>query len=722
MDKVNLIKDLVQRIGENYPEEQRDKILAAYEFAKEAHTGQKRQSGEDYFTHPCNVAAILVDFGLDYETIMAALLHDVIEDTNATGADIEKLFGKTVLGLVNGVTKLDRLQFQSKVDEQAENLRKMLFAMSDDIRVIIIKLADRLHNMRTLSFKTPEKQVMVAKETLEIYAPIAARLGMGTIKGELEDLSMRYLAPDEYYALVENVAAKRVERQEFVEKVVAEIEEKLKEMNIEGEVNGRPKHFYSIYKKMKAGKTFEQIYDLIAVRIIVDTVKDCYAVLGAIHTMWRPLPGRFKDYIAMPKPNNYQSLHTTVITSYGSPFEIQIRTREMHAVAEYGIAAHWKYKEGITAAEQGSKMEDKIRWLRSVMEVESDLKDNAEFLASLKLDLYPDEVFVITPKGDVINLPAGATGIDYAYAIHSAVGNKCVGIKVDGKIVPLNTKLTNNTIVEVITSNTSKGPSRDWLKFVVTPGARNKIRQFFKKEMREENIKRGKEMLEREARHRGYNLSELVSNENWRSFMMQRYTLHTLEDIYAEVGYGTFTTNKVLLRLIDYFKKDMMDKKPVLEVKPIENGKKKDSNGILLAGYDDFLIRLSHCCNPVPGDKIIGYVSRGRGVSIHRADCPNMRNVEEERIIEAQWPDRINQKFNATLDIVAYNRGSLLLDLTALINNQKLQITKVNARVDENQQALINVGVEIENIETLDMLIKKIKGVEGVVDVYRSHI
>lgn len=713
MDKL-----ILEKMKAQYPEEQYNMLLKAYEYAKSAHEGQKRQSGEDYFIHPCAVSDILIDLGLDYETVMAAFLHDVIEDTPSTSADIEKLFGSNVVMLVNGVTKLTKLQFKSREDEQAENLRKMLFAMCDDIRVIIIKLADRLHNMRTLSFKAPDRQIATAKETLEIYAPIAARLGMGTIKGELEDLAMRYLAPDDYYALVEKVSAKKIERQEFVEKVVYEIKDKLKSMNIEGDVNGRPKHFYSIYKKMQAGKDFEQIYDLIAVRIIVDSIKDCYAVLGAIHTMWKPLPGRFKDYIAMPKQNKYQSLHTTVIASSGSPFEIQIRTHEMHAIAEYGIAAHWKYKEGRYTTNQ-SVMDDRVQWLRSVMEVQKDLKDNSEFLASLKLDLYPDEVFVLTPKGDVVSLPQGATGVDFAYYVHSAVGNKCVGIKVDGKIVPLNTRLTNNTIVEVITSNNSKGPSRDWLKFVVTPSARNKIRAYFKKEMKEENIKRGKEMLEREAKHRGYNLNELINNAEWQKYIKTRYMLQEIDDVYAEVGYGNFTTNKVILKLIDFFKKDIMSKKPVIEVKssPTAN---KNNGGILIRGYDDFLIRLSHCCNPVPGDKIIGYVSRGRGVSIHRADCPNMRNVEKERIIEATWPERLNQKFQASLDIIGSDRSNLLLDITSLLANQKLPITKVNARLD-GEKAIINVGIEIENIDQLDNLINKINNVDGVKEVYRSQ-
>lgn len=710
------------KVKQNYPEAEARKILDAYDCSEEAHKGQKRESGEEYFTHPCAVADILIDLGLDSETIIAGLLHDVVEDTAVLADEIEKKYGKTVIALVNGVTKLNKIQFKSREDEQAENLRKMLLAMTDDIRVVIIKLADRLHNMRTLSFRPKDKQVAVAKETLEIYAPIASRLGVGNIKGELEDLSMRYLAPEEYYALVEKVAAKKAERREFVTKVVKMIEDKLAEMSIDGDVHGRPKHFYSIYKKMESGKTFEQIYDLIAVRVVVENIKDCYAILGAIHTMWKPFPGRFKDYIAMPKPNRYQSLHTTVIPNDGSPFEVQIRTREMHEIAEYGIAAHWKYKEGIESGDT-NKMDNRLQWLRSMLEVQKDLKDNKEFLSSVKLDLYTDEVFVLSPNGDVFNLPQGATGVDFAYAIHSDIGNKCVGIKVDGKIVPLNTKLNNNTMVEVITSNNSHGPSRDWLKFVVTPSARSKIKSYFRKEMKEENIKRGKEMLEREAKHRGYNLGELIINDKWRKYIDNKYGIKTIEDVYADVGYGDFSTNQVIVRLIDYFKQDMASKAPVIEVAPQsqENYKRKNriGSGVLIRGYDDFLIRISHCCNPVPGDKIIGYISRGRGVSIHRADCPNMRNVEIERIIDAQWPQKAGQKFTANLEIRGGSRSKLLADITTLIAGQKLTITKLNARIENGVASIIEVGIEIEDIEELDHIIMKIKSIDGVDTVFR---
>lgn len=710
---------LWEKIKAQYSEEQVEVIKKAYLFAKEAHAGQKRQSGEDYFVHPVAVSEILIDMGLDYETVIAAFLHDVIEDTPHTDEEIEKLFGKSVLSLVNGVTKLNKLQFKSSVDEQAENLRKMLFAMSDDIRVIIIKLADRLHNMRTLLFKSADRQKEISRETLEIYAPIAERLGMGTIKGELEDLAMRYLNPDDYYALVQKISSKKVERQEFVQNVVKDIQAKLKAMNIVGEVNGRPKHFYSIYKKMQSGKEFEQIYDLIAVRIIVDTIKDCYAVLGAIHTMWKPLPGRFKDYIAMPKTNNYQSLHTTVISQYGSPFEIQIRTREMHDIAEYGIAAHWKYKEGRFTSDQ-NLMDNRMQWIRSIMEAQKDLRDNEEFLQALKGDLYPDEVFVITPKGRVISLPQGATGIDFAYAVHTEVGHKCVGIKIDGKMVPINTRLTNNSIVEVMTSNASKGPSRDWLKFVRTSSARNKIRTFFKKEMKEDNIKRGREMLEREARHRGYNLSELLSNEEWLKHYKTLYGAHgSMDDIYAEIGYGNLTTNKVILKLIDCFKKSADTLTPIIGTAKATKSNNKSGNGVLIRGYDDFLIRLAHCCNPVPGDKIVGYISRGRGVSIHRADCPNMKNIESERIIEATWSKNMSSQFTATLEIVGVNKSKLLVDVTTFFANRKQPLNGVNWRLEDKVRAVITISVGITNIQELEDMINKLQTIEGVIDVHR---
>lgn len=577
---------------------------------------------------------ILVDLGFDdVSTLVAAFLHDVLEDTPVTSDELEQKFGKEVLELVEGVTKLDKIKFVSAEDEQAENLRKMFFAMAKDYRVIIIKLADRLHNMRTLDALKPEKQIKIATQSLKIYAPLAGRLGLSFVKCELEDLAMRYLYPDDYYELVEFIKTKSKERQQFIEKICDELKAKLQELGIEGEVNGRQKHLYGIYKKMlKQGKNIEQIYDISAVRVIVNEVQDCYTVLGAIHTMWMPLPGRFKDYIAMPKPNGYQSLHTTVITKFKETFEIQIRTYEMHRIAEYGIAAHWKYKEGKTGA---TKIDDQINWLREVMDTQRESSDSHEFLENIEGNVFTDEVYVFTPKGKVLNLPVGSTTVDFAYAIHSAVGNKCIGAKVNGKIVPLNTVLNTGDIVEILTTNSGKGPSRDWIKFVKTASARTKIRQYFKKEMKEENIKRGKDMLEREAKRRGYNLSELLSTAGL-NYIMNRYTLSSIDDLYASVGFGGLTTNQIIVKLIDYFKRDLLSKNPVAEIKTTSTtGKSSSGNGVLIRGYDDFLVRLSHCCNPVPGDKIVGYVSRGRGVSVHCVDCPNVKNMEPERLIEA---------------------------------------------------------------------------------------
>lgn len=651
--------ELLQKLKKNFSEAEFQELKAAYDFSAAAHEGQKRQTGEPYFIHPCAVVNILVDLGFDdVSTLVAAFLHDVLEDTPVTSDELEQKFGKEVLELVEGVTKLDKIKFVSAEDEQAENLRKMFFAMAKDYRVIIIKLADRLHNMRTLDALKPEKQIKIATQSLKIYAPLAGRLGLSFVKCELEDLAMRYLYPDDYYELVEFIKTKSRERQQFIEKICDELKAKLQELGIEGEVNGRQKHLYGIYKKMlKQGKNIEQIYDISAVRVIVNEVQDCYTVLGAIHTMWMPLPGRFKDYIAMPKPNGYQSLHTTVITKFKETFEIQIRTYEMHRIAEYGIAAHWKYKEGKTGA---TKIDDQINWLREVMDTQRESSDSHEFLENIEGNVFTDEVYVFTPKGKVLNLPVGSTTVDFAYAIHSAVGNKCIGAKVNGKIVPLNTVLNTGDIVEILTTNSGKGPSRDWIKFVKTASARTKIRQYFKKEMKEENIKRGKDMLEREAKRRGYNLSELLSTAGL-NYIMNRYTLSSIDDLYASVGFGGLTTNQIIVKLIDYFKRDLLSKNPVAEIKTTSTtGKSSSGNGVLIRGYDDFLVRLSHCCNPVPGDKIVGYVSRGRGVSVHCVDCPNVKNMEPERLIEAKWDDVISQNFLASLKFIAKTRAVFL--------------------------------------------------------------
>ncbi len=711
--------ELLQKLKKNFSEAEFQELKAAYDFSAAAHEGQKRQTGEPYFIHPCAVVNILVDLGFDdVSTLVAAFLHDVLEDTQVTADELEQKFGKEVLELVEGVTKLDKIKFVSAEDEQAENLRKMFFAMAKDYRVIIIKLADRLHNMRTLDALKPEKQIKIATQSLKIYAPLAGRLGLSFVKCELEDLAMRYLYPDDYYELVEFIKTKSKERQQFIEKICDELKAKLQELGIEGEVNGRQKHLYGIYKKMlKQGKNIEQIYDISAVRVIVNEVQDCYTVLGAIHTMWMPLPGRFKDYIAMPKPNGYQSLHTTVITKFKETFEIQIRTYEMHRVAEYGIAAHWKYKEGKTGA---TKIDDQINWLREVMDTQRESSDSHEFLENIEGNVFTDEVYVFTPKGKVLNLPVGSTTVDFAYAIHSAVGNKCIGAKVNGKIVPLNTVLNTGDIVEILTTNSGKGPSRDWIKFVKTASARTKIRQYFKKEMKEENIKRGKDMLEREAKRRGYNLSELLSTAGL-NYIMNRYTLSSIDDLYASVGFGGLTTNQIIVKLIDYFKRDLLSKNPVAEIKTTSTtGKSSSGNGVLIRGYDDFLVRLSHCCNPVPGDKIVGYVSRGRGVSVHCVDCPNVKNMEPERLIEAKWDDVISQNFLASLKIYCENKGGILAAVTTIISNMKISITGAFARSDNDSgTAEITVMLEVKSTDQVEDVIKKLKTLPEVIDVHR---
>lgn len=711
--------ELLQKLKKNFSDAEFQELKAAYDFSATAHEGQKRQTGEPYFIHPCAVVNILVDLGFDdVSTLVAAFLHDILEDTPVTSDELEQKFGKEVLELVEGVTKLDKIKFVSAEDEQAENLRKMFFAMAKDYRVIIIKLADRLHNMRTLDALKPEKQIKIATQSLKIYAPLAGRLGLSFVKCELEDLAMRYLYPDDYYELVEFIKTKSKERQQFIEKICDELKAKLQELGIEGEVNGRQKHLYGIYKKMlKQGKNIEQIYDISAVRVIVNEVQDCYTVLGAIHTMWMPLPGRFKDYIAMPKPNGYQSLHTTVITKFKETFEIQIRTYEMHRIAEYGIAAHWKYKEGKTGA---TKIDDQINWLREVMDTQRESSDSHEFLENIEGNVFTDEVYVFTPKGKVLNLPVGSTTVDFAYAIHSAVGNKCIGAKVNGKIVPLNTVLNTGDIVEILTTNSGKGPSRDWIKFVKTASARTKIRQYFKKEMKEENIKRGKDMLEREAKRRGYNLSELLSTAGL-NYIMNRYTLSSIDDLYASVGFGGLTTNQIIVKLIDYFKRDLLSKNPVAEIKTTSTtGKSSSGNGVLIRGYDDFLVRLSHCCNPVPGDKIVGYVSRGRGVSVHCVDCPNVKNMEPERLIEAKWDDVISQNFLASLKIYCENKGGILAAVTTIISNMKISITGAFARSDnDNGTAEITVMLEVKSSDQVEDVIKKLKTLPEVIDVHR---
>jgi len=712
------IENLKSKIRHYYPNDTAI-ILRAFKLAQDAHEGQYRASGRPYITHPCVVCDILIDLGFDVATLCAALLHDTVEDTYVTDQQLRDEFGEEIANLVQGVTKLDKLQFASKEEEQAENIRKMFFAMAKDIRVIIIKLADRLHNMRSLHYLSERRQQAMAKETIDIFAPLAGRLGISQIKCELEDLCLKYLDEEAYEYLSENIAMKKEERQSLVDTVIFELSKMLKEIGVVGEISGRTKHFYSIYKKMKnQGKSLDEIYDMTAVRVIVDSVKDCYNVLGSIHAAWKPLPGRIKDYIAVPKPNMYQSLHTTVITNLGSPFEIQIRTKEMHKVAEYGIAAHWKYKEG--AFEKG--VSDKINWIKEVVENDAEHKDSKEFLASIKQDIsLGNEVFVFTPKGAVKILQNGATALDFAYAVHSEVGHKCVGAKVNSKLVPIGHVLENGDIVEILTSSNSKGPSRDWLKIVVSSSAKSKIRQFFKKELKEEHIKNGKLMLEKEAKRRGFNWSQLVSPKALET-VYRRYMFSEMDEMYASVGYGSITTNQVLIKLIDYYKKHV--EKVVIDGEVVYKPKQSSkANSVIIKGYDDLLIRFSKCCSPVPGDKIVGYISRGRGITIHLADCHAVKTLEKERLVEAEWSQEVTgASFSASLQVLCEDKGVVFADLTKIITNQNLPIISFNARKDKNHNIVAVFAVEIKDHKQLNQLIDKIRAYPNTLDVFRTTI
>ncbi len=690
-------------------------LYKAYDFAKNSHENQKRASGEDYFTHPCAVAKILVDLGLDAATIAAAFLHDVIEDTPASEGDIKKEFGEEVLELVLGVTKLEKIEFTSKEEEQAENFRKIFVAMAKDIRVIIIKLADRLHNMRSLNFLSIERQQRMARETLDVFAPLADRLGISQIKCELEDLCLKYLEPEFYEYLSTNVDERLRESEIFVENVVKEVKKILDDAHITGDVFGRKKHLYSIYRKMKSrNKTLDQIYDIIAVRVIVNSVDECYEIFGKIHHEWKPVPGRIKDYIATPKQNMYRSLHTTVVTNFGKTFEIQIRTKEMNHAAEYGIAAHWKYKE----KRDGDDLDSRLSWIREVMEWQGGLKDSKEFINSLKGDIYSSEVLVFTPKGDVISLPKDATPLDFAYRIHSAIGNKCVGAKVNSKIVPLNTTLNTGDIVEVITSANSKGPSWDWLKSVKSSSARVKIKQFFKKEMKEDNAKTGKTMLETEAKRRGYNLSNLLTEETFIR-LASKMSFTSQEEMYASVGYGAVGVNQVITKLIDYYHKS----KPQPEVSKFYVGKGADGNGVKVKGTSGLLVRFAGCCSPVPGDEIIGFISRGRGVTVHRADCPNLKQIEQDRLIEVQWSESAGSAYNAGIKVIGNDQTEILTIVAAAVAQLKLGIISTNGRVDaKTKQTIVDFGVRLNGKDELEALIKKLKQERKIIDVYRTGL
>ena len=698
-----------------YPVSEQEVLSKAFYYAKKAHEGQKRASGEEYFTHPVAVAQILIDLGMDYHSVAASFLHDVIEDTPVSEGDIKEEFGEEILELVVGVTKLDKIEFKSQEEEQAENFKKIFVSMAKDIRVIIIKLADRLHNMRSLNFLSHERQLRMARETLDIYAPLAGRLGISQIKCELEDLCLKYLDPDAYEFLSVNINSEISERQEFVNYAVNEIKKILAESEIEGEVFGRTKHFYSIYKKMKRqNKTLDQIYDLTAVRIIVDTIDQCYELLGKIHKQWKPIPGRIKDYIAMPKENMYQSLHTTVVTDIGKIFEIQIRTKEMNRTAEYGIAAHWKYKEN---KENTDAFDKRLSWIREVMEWQGGLNNSTEFLESLKGDVYNSEVLVFTPKGEVISLVKDATPIDYAYRIHTEVGNKCVGAKVNGKMVPLNTTLHVGDVVEIITSKLSKGPSWDWLRIAKSSGAKAKIKAFYKKAMQVDNEKLGRSMLEAEAKNRGYVFGELLNPVSFER-VSGRLSVSTPEEMYAAVGCGAIGVNQVLLKLIDFYKKELPKPEKIAESKV----KKSSENvgGVKIKGMDGLLVRFAGCCNPVPGDEIVGFVSRGRGVTVHRRDCPNMKNEDPERLLEAEWTND-SGSYSVSVKVTGGEDAPILVCVSNACTELGLTIVSVNGRIDvKNHQSIVDFTIKLNKKGDLDQLINKVKQNTCIADIYRT--
>ena len=707
---------LVDKIRSYNPNADVDIVERAYAFAAKAHEGQYRDSGDIFFKHPYEVAKILADLEMDVVTIAAGLLHDVLEDTEVTREELKAAFGDEVLLLVEGVTKLSKIPFQSTEEHQAQSLRKMFLAMAEDLRVVLIKLADRLHNMRTLRHLPPERQKKIANETLEIYAPLAHRLGMFSLKWEMEDLALRYLDPKGYYDLVAAIARKRQEREGELEEIMTMLRQRLDEMEVQAEIQGRPKHFYSIYQKMKQqGRDLKEIYDLVAVRVIVDSIRDCYAVLGMVHTMWKPIPGRFKDYIAMPKSNLYQSLHTTVIGPRGEPLEIQIRTWEMHRIAEKGIAAHWLYKEGGKAV---GEFEEKVAWLRQVMEWLREMKDPEDFMETLKIDLFEDEVFVFTPKGEVKCLPAGSTPVDFAFEVHTDIGFHCTGAKVNGKLVPLDYQLSNGEFVEILTSKNAR-PTRDWLSFVKTSKARNKIRAWVKEVEREEIVGRGRQMLERELKRLGLDLKDALRPEAVAE-TLRRYGLGNLDDLYAAVGYGKVGIPQVLSKLLG---KEEFESRKAAAKDPVNKKRQGNAQGVLVKGMDDMLVRFSKCCNPVPGDEIVGYVTRGRGVSVHRVDCPNMLalNGDSARRIEVQWQAGEAGAFAVEIEVEATDRVNLLSNIVSAVSEGRTNIESVNARTTKQRMAIINLIVDIRDLDHMNSVMERIKQVNGVVSVSRAH-
>lgn len=707
-------------------------VRQAYNVAAQAHAEQKRASGDPYIIHPLCVAYILAQLQMDELALAAALLHDVVEDTQVTKEEIAEKFGVKVADLVDGVTKLNKIEYISKEEQQVENYRKMFLAMAKDIRVVLIKLADRLHNMRTMKYMPARKQQSISRETLEIYAPLAHRLGIYTIKWELEDLAFRYTEPERYYDLVEQVKVKRKEREAMIDDSIEDIKEHLEAAHIHAEIQGRPKNFYSIYRKMQRDhKELSEIYDLLAVRVLVDTVKDCYGVLGIVHSLWRPIPGRFKDYVAVPKSNMYQSLHTTVVSTNGQPLEIQIRTFEMHRISEYGIAAHWRYKESGTskiATGSNKAFDEKLSWVRQLLEWHQDMRDPHEFVNTVKMDVFADEVFVFTPRGDVIDLPQGSVPIDFAYRIHTGVGNSCIGAKVNGRIVPLDYQLSNGDIVEVITSKQTAGPSRDWLNIVGASETKNKIKQWFKKERKEENVIKGREMLEKECKRLGYEAKVIMKEDYLLDVGAKVHVDGGVEVLMAAIGYGGVALTTVMTKLVENYKQDQKkhttkDLSQLLsELRP-RTSKAKSSHGILVKGEDGIMVKLSHCCNPIPGDKIIGYITRGRGISVHRADCPNVLSNKEEadRLIDVSWDIATDAVYKVSLVITTADKPGVMSDIMMTTSETKININAINAKTDQHTKtAIIHLGLDIGSLEQLNYMISRIKRIKGVESVCRN--
>ena len=721
------IDDVLEKMKKNNKKSDLKLITKAYEFAKEKHGDQLRKSGEPYIIHPVQVAYILANLELDDATICAALLHDVAEDTEVTIQDIAKEFSPEIAEMVDGVTKLGNLKYTSAEEQQVENYRKMFLAMGKDIRVILIKLADRLHNMRTLKFLKRDRQLAISKETQDLYAPLANRLGMYSLKWELEDLSFKYLNPDEYREIVDGIDKKRGERLQFINQIVDQINEELKKQKIKAEITGRAKHLYSIYRKMQRdNKSLDQIYDLFALRILVDNVKDCYAALGVVHELYSPMPGRFKDYIAVPKPNMYQSLHTTLIGPKGTPFEVQIRTYEMHRIAEFGIAAHWAYKEANKFKKTSVVVQDdKLAWLRETLEWQKDMQDPQEFLNTLKTELFVDEVYVFTPKGQIKVLPRGATPIDFAYSIHAEIGHHMTGCKINSKMMPIVTALKNGDIVEIITSDQSKGPSRDWLKFVRSTSAKNKIQSWFKKTQRTENIEKGKDLIEKEIKRIGIPYSKIFKNE-YIQVALERYKFNTIEDMYSAVGFGAITASKIIAKCLEVYKKDNQDEYIEQTLEDLINErtrKTRPSNvGIVVKGIDNCLVRLSKCCTPVPGDEIVGFITRGRGVSVHRKDCINVKDLisQEDRMIDVYWYDDAVSAYNVDIEILANDRNGLLADIIKQIASVKTRLIAVNSKLNKDKTVTTEVTVEVENLDELNNILKALRKIDNVYEVNRK--